>query len=462
MNIVVFARHLRMRPFPSDTEEGRAAERYRRASWAVMAHVMSSAASMLVMVFSVSWTVPYLGAERFGAWMTIASLAAVLSFLDLGVGNGLTNRIAHVASSHDVRELSRTVSGGLGVLTVLSLILMVVLSCVAWLLPWHALIKATSGEVNDEVRASAMLFAGLFAVSVCVNGVLRIYHGLQRGFEVFVTSALCTLGGLLCLYVATRYHAGMPILLFCTMGATLIPGIWLWARLGTFGLFSFVGWAHSTRSEMPKLLKTSLLFFLLQIGTALGWGMDGVIVSSTLGASAAAAYVVTQRMYLIATQPMAIFNGPLWPAYADAEAKGDRKFIRHTLTSAMKQTLVYAVVTSLTLAAFWEPLLQHWTSGKVMPMDSLVYALGAWAVVEAMAMCFAMFLNGTGIISPQVMCSVVITIIGMPLKFWLAQRNGAAVMVYGFIALYIGTMCIIFGVAYRTELRIMLGVADKK
>lgn len=74
-------------PFPSDTEEGRAAERYRRASWTMLAHATSSAASMLAMVLSVSWTVPYLGPERFGAWMTIASLAAVLSFLDLGVGN---------------------------------------------------------------------------------------------------------------------------------------------------------------------------------------------------------------------------------------------------------------------------------------------------------------------------------------------------------------------------------------
>lgn len=416
---------------------------------------------MLVMVFSVSWSVPYLGAERFGAWMTIASLVAVLSFLDLGVGNGLTNRIAHVASGHDVHELPRTVSGGLGVLAVLSLILMLALSGVAWLLPWHVLIKATSVEVNDEVRASAMLFAGLFAISVCVNGVLRIYHGLQRGFEVFVTSALCTLGGLLCLYVATRYQAGMPVLLLCTMGATLVPGIWLWARLSRLGMFSFVGWARATRSEMPKLLKTSVLFFMLQIGTALGWGLDGVIVSSTLGASAAAAYVVTQRMYLIATQPMAIFNAPLWPAYADAEAKGDRTFIRHTLTSALKQTFVYAVATALTLAAFWEPLLQHWTSGKVMPMDSLVYALGAWAVVEATAMCFAMFLNGTGIIAPQVICSIVITIIGVPLKFWLAQSSGTAVMVYGSIALYIGTMCVIFGVVYRDELQIGLDLPGK-
>lgn len=456
VNLVIFARHLRLRPFPVDTEEGRAAERYRRASWTMVAHAASSGANMLVLVLSVGWTVPYLGAERFGAWMTLASLAAMLGFLDLGLGNGLTNRIAQVASGRKAGELPRAVSGGLGVLAALSLVLMVVLSATAWLLPWQALIKTTSAELNSEVRVSALLFAGLFAASISFNGVLRIYHGLQRGFEVFATSAICTSIGLLCLYVATRHQAGMPVLLFCTMGATLAPGLWLWARLGRSGLFSFAGWAHSTRAERPKLLKISLLFLMLQIGTALGWGMDSVVVSSTLGASGAAAYVLTQRMFLIATQPMAILNAPLWPAYADADAKGDRAFIRTTLSSALTQTFAYAAVITFMLIAFREPVLRHWTSGTVVPTDSLVYALGAWAIVEAMAMCFAMFLNGTSIVKPQVVCAVVIVVVGVPLKFWLARTGGAAAMVCGFIALYALAMCIVFGVVYRGELRAKL------
>lgn len=47
--------------------------------------------------------------------------------------------------------------------------------------------------------------------------MLRIYHGLQRGFEVFAISSACTFVRLLLLYIATRYQAGIPVLLLCSV-----------------------------------------------------------------------------------------------------------------------------------------------------------------------------------------------------------------------------------------------------
>jgi O-antigen/teichoic acid export membrane protein len=415
---------------------------------------------MLVLVLSVSWTVPYLGEERFGAWMTIASLATVLSFLDLGVGNGLTNRIAHAASASDPSELSRAISGGLGVLVALSLALLVLLMVAAWVLPWPMLIKTTLNALDEEVRTAALLFAGLFAVSTCTNGVLRIYHGMQRGFEVFATSAACTLVGLLLLYTATLYRANMPMLLICSMAGSILPGIWLWLRLGRTGLFRLAGWVDATKREKPRLFGVSLLFFVLQIGTALGWGMDSLIISSTLGASAVTSYTLVQRMYLIATQPMLILNGPLWPAYADADARNDRAFIRKTLVSAASVTLVYTASSVLLLAWGSAPLLRRWTGGAVAPPAEIVYALGVWTIVAAMANCFAMFLNGMGILKPQVIAVLVIIAIGVPLKFLVARALGIDAMIYIFSAFFVVTLVTLYGVLYRVPIEDHLGIGS--
>ncbi|QNK74584.1 hypothetical protein H7F36_04950 [Variovorax sp. PAMC28562] len=462
MNLVVLARHLRIQPFPADTEEGRAAERYRRVSWTMLAHAASSAASMLVMVLSVSWTVPYLGAERFGAWMTIASLAAVLSFLDLGVGNGLTNRIARAASEPGANKLSQAVSGGLGVLAILSFALLLLLSFAAWLLPWQVLIKTTSDALVDEIRISVLMFAGLFAASIFTNGVLRVYHGLQRGFEVFATCVPCTFVGLLLLYIATRYHAGMPVLLLCSMVGGMLPGIWLWIQLGRKGLFRIAGWMHSTKIEKAKLLRVSLLFFVLQIGTAFGWGMDSLIISSTLGASAVAAFTLVQHMYLFATQPILILNSPLWPAYADANARNDRAFIRKTLGSAAQLTLAYSATSVGVLAFVSAPLLRYWTDGQVVPSANLVYALGTWTIAAAMASCLAMFMNGMGILRPQAVAVLIIVAVGVPLKFLVVRTAGIEAMVYVFTAFFVVTLGTLYGVLYRSQIERQLGLTFSK
>ena len=59
-------RYLRRQSFDRSTEDGRTAERYRLAAWATLANVGSRGAAMAVMVLSVSLTIPYLGAPRFG------------------------------------------------------------------------------------------------------------------------------------------------------------------------------------------------------------------------------------------------------------------------------------------------------------------------------------------------------------------------------------------------------------
>ena len=180
--------------------------------------------------------------------------------------------------------------------------------------------------------------------------------------------------------------------------------------------------------------------------------MDSLIVSSVVGAPAVAAYAVVQRLYLVATLPPAIFNGPLWPAYADADARSDGLFLRKTLAGAMKLTLAYVIVVVLTLAFFHEPLLELLTAGRVRPAATLVYVLGLWAVLDAAGGCFAMFLNGTAQVRPQVVAVLVIVSIGLPMKLFLIQVAGVEAMVLGFSIIFATTLVVLYGFVYRSQI----------
>ncbi len=462
MSSLHHARYLRFRPFPSDSPEGRAAERLRRAAWTMVAHIVSSATNVLVMVLSVSWTLPYLGVERFGAWMTITSLVTALSFLDLGVGNGLTNRVAQAASENSSNTLRLAISGGLGLLAALSLALLLLLATVAWLLPWEALIKSGSVELVDEVRRATLVFAVLFAVSTFTDGVSRVYHGLQRGYVVFATNTVFTLSGILMLYLASQRQASIPVLVLCVMGTSMFPGLFLWIRLWRKGLFRFTTLSQDVNIEKPKLIRVGVLFFVLQVGTSLGMGIDSLIVSSNLGASAVATYAIVQRIYLIVTQPMLILNGPLWPAYADADARNDRMFIRKTLATAGLITLLYSTSSVFALAWFSEPLIKFWTASVLSSSSDLVYALGAWTVVAAIANCFAMFMNGVGALKPQVIAVTVIVVVGVPLKILVVQSLGISAMVAAFASLFVITLGVLYGFSFRSHITRALGLTREE
>ena len=158
-------RYLRTRSLDAVTEDGRAAERYRLAAWAVLANIVSKSMAMAVMVLSVSLTIPYLGAQRFGVWMTVASFATMLSLLGLGVGNALVNHVAARRAIQDPVLLRQAVTGGLGFLMLLGLVVGASLSMLAVVLPWDRIIKTDDAFLLMEARDAARLFAVLFGLS---------------------------------------------------------------------------------------------------------------------------------------------------------------------------------------------------------------------------------------------------------------------------------------------------------
>ena len=143
----------------------------------------------------------------------------------------------------------------------------------------------------------------------------------------------------------------------------------------------------NVRLESTGLFRIGSLFFVLQVGTMVGWGADALIISSTLGPAQVAIYSVGQRLFQFVTQPLAIVNMPLWGAYADAHAKGDTAFIRQTFRTSMMVTFVGATLGALALFLGSEWLLRYWTQGRVVVAPQLVALLALWTCLLYTSRC---------------------------------------------------------------------------
>ena len=106
---------LRFRSLDDQTPAGRAAERLRLAAWSTLASLASRGLAIVLMAMGVALTLPYLGSERFGLWMTFSSMVLLLSLLDLGIGHALLNRVAQAKARDSQRELDSALAGGTGV-----------------------------------------------------------------------------------------------------------------------------------------------------------------------------------------------------------------------------------------------------------------------------------------------------------------------------------------------------------
>lgn len=452
MKSLTLHKYLRLTPFDTFTEQGRSDERYRLAVLSMVANVLSRGAAMAVMVMTVSLTVPYLGAERFGVWMTIASFAGMLMFLDLGIGNALTNKVAQGAAQQNPERLRKVISGGLGFLFLIGCGVGVLLMALFSFLPWQQLIKVGNPLLHAEIRSAALLFAGLFGLHIFANGIQRIFTGLQRAFEGHLASTIGSTVTLLLLWIAVRQESGVPALLAITLGMQSIASLALIVLLYKRGQFCFPGLLSNIHKESPHLLQVGGLFLLLQIGVMVGWGADSLIIASNLGAEQVAVFAIVQRLFQLASQPMNIINSPLWGAYADAHAKNDKVFIGKTLKLSLITTLAYTAFVAILLVFAGDWLVNIWTGNAIQISFGLLLAYACWAILEAAGNALSMFMNGCGIVKQQVITVIVFSIVSIAVKFLMIRNFGLEAMVFGTVITYAIITSAAYGFFFRKTL----------
>jgi len=79
---------------PRGNDESNQLNRTKRVQATALAAIGTKVVALLTAIVSIRLTLPYLGAERYGMWMTVVSAAAMLSFSDLGMSSTVTTFIA--------------------------------------------------------------------------------------------------------------------------------------------------------------------------------------------------------------------------------------------------------------------------------------------------------------------------------------------------------------------------------
>lgn len=446
-------KHLRLQPFDLSTDTGRAAERYRLALWSILAEVVSRVSGLALMVMSIKWTAPYLGHERFGVWATFVGLPALVAFLDIGVGNAMTNRVAHSLRTGGRTAARDSISSGLLILGAVSVALSAGLYGAATVIPWASVLKLGDASFEREIRQAAQVLAAASSLTLFSNGVGRVLHGLQRAYLVHVTSAVGSLLALIALDMAIGQQATMPTLIACQLiPATLMTGAlvcWLWRE----GLISGSDAIASVKSEGPILIRSGALFCVLQLATTIGWNADSAILATAAGASSVAAFSVTARLLQMVSQPISVINAPLWAAYADALAAKDHQFIRQTFKRSILTTLTLAIAGAIVCLVIGPDVVNLWTSQSVRTTYPLLALLGAWTILECCGSALSMLLNGLNIIRQQVVTATLFIGLAIPTKIALSSHYGAEGLVSAGILSYVAALLIGYGAWFREDVR---------
>ena len=429
-------RVLRLTPFDTDTAEGRSQERFRRASLSAVASAGSKGIALVTTAVSVPLTLGYLGSERFGVWMTLSAIVALLGFTDLGIGNSLLNGVAHADGRDDQALIRVNVSNGIAMLVTVAAVAGSVFAMAYSFVPWAHVFNVGSAAAVGEVGPAAAVLVGCFIVGLPASALPQVRLGLQQGYVNALFVGGGNLAALFLVVWAIQMKLGLPWLVLAMAGtplmATMANGAALLAR---------AAWLRPRiRDVSPAvaraLLRVGLLFLVLQLAVAVAFTSNSIIIAAMLGPSAVAEYAVVSKLFMIPTLLVGFALGPLWPAYREALSRGDVQWIHRTFARSIRLSLAIGGIVSAVLVVLGVPLIGIWVGGSVQPSFVLVLAIGVWTALNGVGTAVAMLLNGAQVMRFQVLTATLMAIGNVLLSIALTARIGISGVVWGSVVAF--------------------------
>lgn len=362
----------------------------------------------------------YLGDKDYGIWMTIFSIVSWINTFDLGIGNGLKNKLAENYSKKNFQEMKEYIITGYISLSFLALIF--------WIIGCLGIYFFNFSKVLNIYYYSENYLKLLFFITyslTLINFVVKIYNELYLAVHNSYISNLCTLLfqilfilGLVILNKMNRIS--LLSIVFIYPGFTLILGV-------IFTIIFFKKYKNikpklkDFRKEKVKLVNgLGLYFFLIQISMLVIMTTDNMIIMKYLGAKEVATYSIVSRLFQTILIIEALISVPMWPLFIDAYVKNDKKWIIK-IYKKLNLLFLLAILGTGILIIITPIILKLWIGEKLVIPRYLVVLWGIFIVNRIWGDIYCIFINATNKIKLQMWLLILGAVINIPLSIYLLE-----------------------------------------
>ncbi|MCK5359995.1 MAG: polysaccharide biosynthesis protein, partial [Gammaproteobacteria bacterium] len=145
-------------------------------------------------------TINYLNIEQYGIWMTLLSVMSWVAFFDIGLGNGLRNKLAEAVAGNDIKLAKTYVSTAYIAISFLALLFFVVLLAVLPIINWTKIFNTTSPD-NAEFLKLVFVVGFFFLFNFVLSLCSQMFYAYQEASLATMRQVLLNLIALVLIYI---------------------------------------------------------------------------------------------------------------------------------------------------------------------------------------------------------------------------------------------------------------------
>lgn len=338
----------------------------------------------------------FLDSERYGIWIAITSFLTWFQFFDIGIGNGMRNKLAQALVDKDYTIAKKLVSTSYALIAIIfcgvALIFWLIASYINWT---HFLHVTLIG--NQELQVlTLIIFTGL-CLRFIVQLIQPILMATQQSAVSAAFPALSNLIGLIAIYFVSKTSyppllaagfilSGVPILVFITGSVILFSSSLKHLRPG----FRYIKFQFAR-----QITSIGFNFLFIQIAAVVLNSSASFILLTLFSPNDVTVYNIVFKYFQVILIINAIVVTPLWSGFAEKIILRDYEWIKQTFKRINRLSVAFSIaIVLMGLVSPW--IIRLWVGNKVNIPVAVIFTMGIYFIQIVFISVYNMFINGSG------------------------------------------------------------------
>ena len=382
--------------------------------------------SMILTLISAPIMLHHVDRADYGVLLTLTSIVGWVGYMDVGLGNGLRNKLPEFLAKGDFHSAKKIVSSCYVTLAIYVALIIVIFLMVSPFVDWLGVLNSPTSDAGEIRGLTNVVF-----IAFCIQFLFGLINSILFAYQMPAFQSLFTFVGqfiaLIALVIQVYVFDVTSVLQIGAVNSMIPPLVLFFGSIGLFRT-KLKEIAPSFKLVEFKLvgsiLSLGLKFFVLQMIAIVLFQANSIIIARTVSPEAVVEYNLAFKYVSLLTMIFTIVITPVWSATTDAYVRKDFAWINKTLSFSRKVCIASIFIGVLMVLAS-KLVYSIWLGKSSIDISySTTGLIFLYISFEMLYKVYGTIINGTGKVFAQMILTGIIAIIYIPLAIFLGNLCG--------------------------------------
>jgi len=378
--------------------------------------------TMITSFFLIRITYDFLNDKAvYGVWLTILSILSWINYFDVGLGNGLRNKLAESLSNGNKEEAKEYVSTSYIILGIFVFVLIIIYSLVSKFINWNQIFNI---EVLTENKLNTVLF--ILMIGYLLRFLLSLIKSVSfANQDAVVPASILFFSNLLVviiLYIFQILGYG-GLLNLSIIYSIIFVFVFLFANIYLYyknyrDISPSI--KYYSKEKISNIFNLGIKFFIIQIAALIIFTTDNMIITQVLGPEYVTPYQILFKLFNVFLIASSVILTPLWSAFTDAYTKDDYSWMKNILKKLIL-LMIPLTIAIIIMGYFSNSIIELWLDESLNLSNSFIILMSILIFLRVWSNIFAYISNGISRMKVQFHTSIFAAIINIPLSVYFAK-----------------------------------------